>query len=68
MEIKVCDLCGRRINPIKNGATYFSCKVKKPRKYKWLDSYGLYSWSSIEICNRCAEIIADAAREKDQSK
>jgi hypothetical protein len=64
MDVKVCDLCGRRINNM----TYFGCKVKKPRKYKWINSCGLYSWSSIEICNKCAEIIADIAQEKDQSK
>lgn len=67
MEVKICDLCGRRINPVKNGITYLSCKVKKPRAYRWL-SIGLYSWSSIEICSKCADTIVDMSLKKDPLK
>jgi hypothetical protein len=68
MEAKICDLCGRRINPMKHGETYYGCKIKKPRVYKWFKSLKLYTWSDIDICNECATIIANMAQKKDPLK
>lgn len=68
MEVKICDMCGRRIYPINNGITYTSCKVKKPRVHKWLKGLKMYTWSDVEICNRCAETIVDMSLKKDPLK